>query len=309
MTISVVIITKDRPKLLAECVSSFLQQSILPSQFVIVEDISDSSSPVALENIKNKIVQKEIQYDHIQVRFSNYSASRNKALSLAHGALIISCDDDILVSPDTIAKIISFHQQYPEALSMCPMLSTIEVGLWAEYDCYSTNDYRRLLKQPTKIYFAPTAFFTLTQNVVAKKKIKFDDSLYIGEDHDFFQKLKENSYIVIFNPSLTVFHHFRHTFWTFLKHHIQYAHAISILEERSLYFSRSSENWLPKRKMHLLFFPIFILNQIHSYTINNLKRLHLGMKYYLPALVTTLTLVYTSFKKIKSVQKNVKFDQ
>jgi glycosyltransferase involved in cell wall biosynthesis len=292
MTVSVTIITKDRPQLLSECIDNFLNQTVLPTQIVIVEDVSDFQSASEIRTIKKKLTQKKISFVHKKVRFKNYAASRNVAFAHATGQLIISCDDDVILTSQTVEDVILFHKKYPKVAAQFPLLVSVQKTIWAEFDSFYVNDYRRLFKKPTAVSYSPTAFFSIKKKILQKNKLTFDSALYIGEDHDFFRKLEQSKNVAYFDPKLVVAHYFRDTFWSFTQRHLEYSRAIPTLYSRDLILPELLSYWIPDRKIKFLLFPFFLTWRAIDFTLKTIHRLKLSKKYILPAFVDTLTVIY-----------------
>jgi glycosyltransferase involved in cell wall biosynthesis len=107
--ISVVIITKDRPDFFRRALDSVLNQSLLPGEIIVVEDVSNGSTSVYQDCIDaNKILSvkyQQVSYSQVdQFSFSKdiglgqsrAAKSRNLAASIAKYPFLAFLDDDNL---------------------------------------------------------------------------------------------------------------------------------------------------------------------------------------------------------------------
>lgn len=101
--LSVVIPTRDRPELLQDLLACILNQSILPSEVIVV----DSSSKI--QKLNNEIVQKlNIKYFHVEIQSA--AAQRNIGILNINpdSQFIAFLDDDVVVNQDYFEVLTSF---------------------------------------------------------------------------------------------------------------------------------------------------------------------------------------------------------
>jgi glycosyltransferase involved in cell wall biosynthesis len=111
--ISVVIITKDRPDFFRRALASVLDQSVLPAEIIVVEDVSNGSTTVYQDCIdaNDTLSVKYQQVSYAQVDQFSFSKnigqgqsraarSRNLAASIAKYPLLAFLDDDNLFLHD-----------------------------------------------------------------------------------------------------------------------------------------------------------------------------------------------------------------
>lgn len=103
MTVSVLVPTRNRPDDLRTFVRSLVAQTTKPEELVIV-DSSDGSVPV------EEIVASGLEGSGIALLYARSepgtSLQRNIAVEMAHGDILVFCDDDVLLEPDCIAMLL-----------------------------------------------------------------------------------------------------------------------------------------------------------------------------------------------------------
>lgn len=97
MRTSVLIITKDRPKLLSSCAESISQSQCVPDEMIVVDG----------SNNKNLVIQKEEFSKKIHLVYKHYAGvgipqARNIAVKIARGDALFFLDDDCQIFPDTL---------------------------------------------------------------------------------------------------------------------------------------------------------------------------------------------------------------
>jgi glucosyl-dolichyl phosphate glucuronosyltransferase len=102
LTISVIIPTKNRSADLARTIETLLQQTIQPLELIIVDQ---SPSPSFTKQIS-------IHTEYINdPALSGASVARNVAMEHAHGDIWLFLDDDVLLDPDFIEKILEAYDE------------------------------------------------------------------------------------------------------------------------------------------------------------------------------------------------------
>jgi len=153
MKISIAIITYNRAILLKETLISILNQSVVPSQIVIVDDGSTDNTEKVIRNLDSDIVYKRIEN-------SGPAIARKTAIELCTGHWIALCDSDDIWDPEHIERFIQFTKALPER------------------DVYFTNF--SILGEPgsNKFKEAPMGWF----NKLTEKKYLNDRFLALSED-------------------------------------------------------------------------------------------------------------------------------
>ncbi len=114
--VSVIIPTYNRVGLLSRAVESVRGQSFSDFELIIINDASTDDT----KNFLDDLAKKDSRVRPIHNEKNNYpdvSGTRNKALSLAHGAYIAPLDDDdYWCDPKKLEKQIAFLDVHPECV-------------------------------------------------------------------------------------------------------------------------------------------------------------------------------------------------
>ncbi len=109
--LTVIITTYNRPDLLERCLTGFVGQSILPSQFEIV--VVDDGSETSVEAIVRKFTGRLRMTYHYQAN-SGLAAARNTGIALARGTILVPYDDDDVPHADCLQEHLNFHRAHPD---------------------------------------------------------------------------------------------------------------------------------------------------------------------------------------------------
>jgi len=113
MDYTVVIPTYNRPKMLAEAITSIAQQQgqgAISVEIVIIDD--SSSPPVDIEDL-HKLFAGHIQL-HRNDSPCGLAYNRDKGVQLASADIVIHLDDDDMLAPDALARITQFFAEHPD---------------------------------------------------------------------------------------------------------------------------------------------------------------------------------------------------
>ena len=100
-TVSVVIPTYNRSKLLREALGSVLEQTYKDLEVIIVDDCS--SEQAHLENAKTKELDNRVRYMYRR-KNGGVAAARNDGIQMARGRYVAFLDDDNVWSPQKLEK-------------------------------------------------------------------------------------------------------------------------------------------------------------------------------------------------------------
>jgi glycosyltransferase involved in cell wall biosynthesis len=108
--ITVVVPSRDRPRLLEEALRSLAGQTRGADQVVVVDDGSDP--PLSEAALRSMVPGLEfVRHD----RPRGVSAARNSGLERARGGLVLFLDDDDLLHPETLQAALEEFARQPEA--------------------------------------------------------------------------------------------------------------------------------------------------------------------------------------------------
>ena len=91
---SLIICTRDRPRLLQETIDSILEGADVPAELIVIDQSANEHPELA------RLVSKagcEIRYVHLPP--AGLSGARNRGIAAARHEILVFCDDDMLSSP------------------------------------------------------------------------------------------------------------------------------------------------------------------------------------------------------------------
>src|SRR5215472_8119787 len=100
LTVSVIIPTKNRSADLAQTIETLLQQTVQPLELIIVDQ---SAEPSFTRKIK---IPTSCIHDPT---LSGLTAARNASMRVARGSILLFLDDDVLLEPNFIEKILEAY--------------------------------------------------------------------------------------------------------------------------------------------------------------------------------------------------------
>src|SRR6185369_12217861 len=107
--LSVLIPTHNRAAKLRQCLDALRNQTLAPTSYeiIVVDDASTDETGSVLQHIEGVRTFR-------QPRNGGPAAARNVAVRAARGRYVLFIDDDILVSPTTLAQHLAAHREAGE---------------------------------------------------------------------------------------------------------------------------------------------------------------------------------------------------
>lgn len=103
-TISVIVLTRNRPALLTQCVNSLCNQTVTPLEIIIVDGSSQASTPGVRPDTRITIIRDTKH---------SISYARNLGAKIARGDIIIYLDDDLVAPRDYLFRMRKHFIQDP----------------------------------------------------------------------------------------------------------------------------------------------------------------------------------------------------
>jgi len=128
--VSVVIPTRDRCALLREAVASVLGQEGVDVQVVVVDDASSDDTSRWLSSVEDPRV-RPIRLEPARER----TAARNAGLAEVATSSVLFLDDDDLLAPRALARLIRALDRHPSAV--------VAAGTYATFGAYGPNELPR----------------------------------------------------------------------------------------------------------------------------------------------------------------------
>lgn len=119
MTVSVIIVTHNRPHDLEVCLTSILGQSVLPMEVVIVDNGAEELVRSVLDKVAGKAGESGVELKYLpNLRENSLTIGRNIGACESKGDIVLYLDDDVVLSTDYIKEILRVYAGHPEAVGV-----------------------------------------------------------------------------------------------------------------------------------------------------------------------------------------------
>lgn len=226
MSLTVVICTHERPKLLRRALSSLAQFSGNTAEIVVVDNApsNDDSKRVVLNEFS------EVRY--IREETKGLNVARNRALKETHSDLIAYIDDDAVASDDWVPRIVDVFNRNPELGACTGSVTALQLqtsaqrlietngGLYrGDSSVYLPDDAQTFVNKMT-----PLVAWASTYGVGCNMALRcdvvraiggFDEALDRGAllpgggDIDMFWRILISGHPTLYEPSVHVKHEHR----------------------------------------------------------------------------------------------------
>jgi len=231
VTLSMVVLTRNRRESLKRCLSSLFAQTFPKGrlEIIIIDDGSSDGTGRAVEPLLRD--HDRLRY-HFQIH-RGVAAARNEGLKLARGGVVAFLADDYLLPPDYARRVMSFFKDNPAAEVVRSRIVTNALGFIGRViQFYDNTNFRSRLSLPGEeqtargLYLLRTFFKRLPpepdavtirhnleasgaaafQRSVFSKVGVFDERLARGEDTELTDRLNRAAIAVHYDPHLIIRH-------------------------------------------------------------------------------------------------------
>ncbi len=253
--VSIVIATYDRPQDLKECLSSLLaQRSPRPVEIIVVDNhpASGLTPPMVAEFPGVKLVS--------ELR-KGLSYARNAGIAVSSGDIIITVDDDAVMPPDWLEKVVAPFNR-AEVMTVTGNVLPLELETKAQhlFEVYGGLGRGFERREFDRAWFdscgrraVPTWLLGATANAAFRASVFGDRNIGLmdevlgagtptgcSEDTYVFYKVLKAGYVIVYEPAAYVFHKhrremgaLRRQIYSYSKGHVAY-HLMTLLHHRDL---------------------------------------------------------------------------
>lgn len=104
VTVSIIIITCNRPFLLDECIRRVLHQPYASKEIIVVDSSSDAESEPVVARYE------AVRSVRLRGQQHNMPQARNAGIAVSHGEIVAFIDDDSMVQPTWLEALVSVYQ-------------------------------------------------------------------------------------------------------------------------------------------------------------------------------------------------------
>ncbi len=222
INVSILIRTKNEEEHLGKVLDALVSQSYKSFEIIIVDSGSTDRTLEIARRYPVKIYE-------IKPEDFTFGYSLNYGFQMAKGKYVVCLSAHALpLSRDWLEILISNFSDDKVAAVMCKVLP------WP--DC-NPFDKRGLLKKynvsKQPITGNPPFFFSNANSAIRKSiwgKIKFNEKLPAVEDQDWIQKVRKQNYIIIYEPSVQVYHSHNETLKQIFRRYYREPYALKLLK-------------------------------------------------------------------------------
>lgn len=225
MNISVLVVTKNRSRYLHLCLQSLVEQSIKPSEVVVVDNASIDDTKEVIDSF-SKILP--VAYRYTKVR--GYPKTYNAGLKVASGDWIIFLDDDCIATKYWFARYMKAIKKYPTAAIQGKTISIPKENLYAQImgDHYQNwIEANRIAGNKMRTF--DNKNLCIPRTAIAKTGNFNEKLLYGSEDIELGLRFVRAGIPIVYEPSIVAFHHERNTFQGFIRQHMRIAQSESVI--------------------------------------------------------------------------------
>ncbi|MBI3899036.1 MAG: glycosyltransferase family 2 protein [Gammaproteobacteria bacterium] len=199
LTVSAVIPTKDRPQDLHKAVESLLRQTLLPTELIVVDQSgSNASKDIVLGLPQWKELDVVVNYIH-DPSVRGLVPAKEVASQRSQCDVVLFLEDDVILEPDFIEKILLGFDEKPEMMGSCGVIVQMPNSNW-RYRFLFHVFHRGIFRDPrVGIFGIPQAWdrkwiqsVYLSGGLTAFRREVFDEvpfdtqnGFFIMEDVDF----------------------------------------------------------------------------------------------------------------------------
>jgi glycosyltransferase involved in cell wall biosynthesis len=196
-TVSIVIPTYNREKLLPVAVESVLRQTFADWELLIIDDLSTDGTRQVVEDYARR--DPRVKY-HLNGHTKGPSGARNQGIDLAAGEFVAFLDSDDEWEPHHLRDTLYYLRKYPDQIDLISADPVRKVrGTGEVYRCATLDlaQYRYRKVEDASCFEPDSLFETamrlpiiITQTMVMKRevlsRVRFDESLAPGPEDSFF---------------------------------------------------------------------------------------------------------------------------
>ena len=207
--ISVIIPTYRREQVLCHCLTCVLHQDYASLE-VIVVDQTEKHQPET-ERFLSEIAHRIGYYRHLE---PNPSVARNLGLAKSRGEIVVFLDDDALLAPDFLSRLVR-HYESPDVAAVSG-LPVAEGESYADALARTASRYGVSAERLKTIDRLPVPNVDGIQmsfrRDVCTRVGGFDEQLIrftgvpCGEDRDYCERVSKAGYALYLDPGLTLIH-------------------------------------------------------------------------------------------------------
>lgn len=239
---SVLILTRNRAKLLARNLRSVAKQTRKSNEIVVIDNNSTDNTRLVVKKLESSLPLR-----YFKTGLSGFARLYNFGIQKTRGNFVCFLDDDCLAHKNWLEEMIKTQKKYPKSVIQGNTYSLPKDNLYAEI---MGDHYQNWLKSNL---INENELKTLdNKNLCVPKEIfqkfgGFSEKQNIGsEDIEFGIRLRKKGVKIIFSPKALAWHYERDNLKDFIKQHYRIAQAESTCDR--LFKAKKEIGLFPRKK-------------------------------------------------------------
>lgn len=214
-SLSVIIPTHERPKILQRCLQHLEEQSVADEiEVIVVSDGHDAKTAFLLAETSWRI---PVRYEEIEK--SQQGVARNHGVGLAQSPLCLFIGDDIFLEECACEHHLSSHQKlndsaavlgfttWDPAVGITPVMRWLEKSGWQFGYPMIEKHAHEFVPKTIQHLFTYTSQISLPTEIAKRVPFRDDVSLYGWEDTEWGKRLAELGIRLYYESDARAFHH------------------------------------------------------------------------------------------------------
>ncbi|MCP4051340.1 MAG: glycosyltransferase family 2 protein [bacterium] len=197
--VSVIIVNYNGASYIQDCIKSvLLSKTDFSFEIIVVDNAS-------VDNSVEKIVDAG---DSITAIFNDenkgFSGGNNQGISIAEGSYIFLLNNDTIIDPDALSKLVKYYEQNKDTGVTGPRLLNRDRTLQVPGSFLGRWQYKGT--RPRKVGFISGAAFLTRKDILAKTGGLDENFFFYNEDIDLCMQIKKMGLNLIYMPEAEVVH-------------------------------------------------------------------------------------------------------
>jgi len=218
-TASLVICTRDRPQELARCLKSLADQTALPTEVIVVDNASTDA--------RSREITVAAGATYVREDRPGLDFARNAGVSAATGEIVLFTDDDVLLHPRWLQRMVeAFDSPDIEVVTGLVLPAELETEAQTIFETYwgfgrgfRRKDFDHVFFKSDRFHGCPTWEIGAGASMAFRRKVfdragLFDQRLDVGQagcsgDSEYWHRVLSHGGKCRYEPSAVAFHFHR----------------------------------------------------------------------------------------------------
>ncbi|MCC6711038.1 MAG: glycosyltransferase [Candidatus Pacebacteria bacterium] len=232
--LTVAIVTKNRKVELNNCLSSLVEQKVLPNEVLVIDNDPARSAQEVIKNERFKVLN--IKYLNSK---KTVPGCRNLALVKTKTKFLAFTDDDCVLTPNWLASGLSKIKKHNSSYVLGNSLLLNKQSILASAQFARENYWRKIgLKKdstdPREVFDTKNVIINMQK--IIKNKLKFDEKIQFGiydtADFDFGYQLKAAGLTGCYEKEMKLYHAETSVFRSFAQKAFARGKLMNILQQK-----------------------------------------------------------------------------